>query len=69
MEEYQHQLEADANPQIGPTILAEDFVLDESFVTHLPLVIIDFQGNEVRNIYSFTAEHFEDQAIFIKKLY
>lgn len=53
---YQHEMESDANPLLGTTSLPENFVLDESFVTHLPLVIIDFQGNTVPNIYSFTSD-------------
>ena len=49
--DYQHEINADANPQLGSATIPDDYVLNEDFVTHLPLVIIDLQGNTVPNIY------------------
>ena len=54
--EYQHEMEADANPQLGSATVSEDYILDEDFVTHLPLVVIDLQGNTVPNIYKWTED-------------
>ena len=49
--DYQHEVDDNVNPQLGSATIPEDFVLDDEFVTHLPLVIIDLQGNEIPNIY------------------
>lgn len=54
--DYQHEVDKDANPQLGSATIPEDFVLGEDFVTHLPLVVIDLQGNEIPNIYRWTSD-------------
>ena len=54
IEDYQHIMESDADSSIGSATIPEDYVLDESFVTHLPLVVIDLQGNTIPNVYKFT---------------
>lgn len=54
--DYQHENEADANPLTGDGTLPEDFQVDESFVTHLPLVVIDLQGNRIPNVYTFSED-------------
>ena len=54
--DYQHEVDGNVNPQLGSATISEDFVLDEEFVTHLPLVIIDLQGNEIPNIYKWTSD-------------
>ena len=56
IEDYQHIMEGDADSSIGEATIPEDYVLDESFVTHLPLVVIDLQGNSIPSIYQFTAD-------------
>ncbi len=54
--DYQHVSEADADPDTGSSTLSGDFTLDDSFVTHLPLVVIDLQGNEIPNVYTFSSD-------------
>ncbi len=56
IEDYQHVTEASADPSIGSATIPEDYVIDEEFVTHLPLVVIDLQGNTIPNIYQFTED-------------
>lgn len=46
---WQHEQEADADPNTGTTTLPADFLVDETFETHLPLVIIDTAGEEIVN--------------------
>lgn len=53
---YQHKMDADANPQLGDANVPEDYVISEDFVTHLPLVVIDLQGNTIPNIYKWTSD-------------
>ena len=55
-EKYQHVMESDADSLIGSETMTEDYTVDEDFVTHLPLVVIDLQGNTIPNIYKFTAD-------------
>ncbi|MBO4776837.1 MAG: CotH kinase family protein [Lachnospiraceae bacterium] len=48
----QHIEDADANPNIGPTEVNPDGTVDpETFETHLPLFVIDTNGEEVPDIY------------------
>lgn len=46
---WQHEQAADADPNTGTDTLPEDFMVDESFETHLPLAIIDTGGEEIVN--------------------
>lgn len=46
---WQHEQETDADPNTGTTTLPADFLVDETFETHLPLVIIDTAGEEIVN--------------------
>lgn len=46
---WQHEQEADADPDTGSETLPADFLVDETFETHLPLVIIDTSGEEIVN--------------------
>lgn len=46
---WQHEQEADADPDTGSETLPEDFLVDETFETHLPLAIIDTSGEEIIN--------------------
>ena len=54
--DYQHETEIGVNPDTGSATLPDDFHVDESFVTHLPLVVIDLKGNRIPNIYSFSSD-------------
>lgn len=54
--DYQHENETEADPNTGEGTLPSDFQLDESFVTHLPLVVVDLQGNEIPNVYAFSGD-------------
>lgn len=46
---WQHEQEADADPNTGTQTLPSDFLVDESFETHLPLAVIDTGGETVVN--------------------
>ncbi|MBQ6886502.1 MAG: CotH kinase family protein [Lachnospiraceae bacterium] len=52
--EYQHEEKSQADSSIGETTIAKDGTIDpESFVSHLPLVVIDTNGEEIPYIYEF----------------
>ena len=53
---YQHELYGDADSGIGLTEVPEDGSVDETFVSHLPLVVIDFNGNELPDIYKWSSD-------------
>ena len=53
---YQHETSANVNPLAGTDTLAEDFSVDESFESHLPLVVIDLKGNTIPVVYRFTSD-------------
>ena len=53
---YQHEIESDADSSIGTVDVPSDYKIDESFQTHLPLVVIDLNGNKIPNIYRFTSD-------------
>lgn len=54
---YQHEENRAADGKTGSTVISEDGVVDEaSFVTHLPLVILDTKGEEIKNIYTFNED-------------
>lgn len=46
---WQHEQEADADPDTGTQTLPSDFLVDETFETHLPLAVIDTGGEEIVN--------------------
>ena len=56
VEDYQHVIEGDADSSIGSPTIPADYILNEDFVTHLPLVVIDLHGNTIPNIYKFTSD-------------
>lgn len=67
---YQHEENALADPSIGSVTIAEDGTVDpQSFQTHLPLVIIDTNGQEIPYIYEyvFTEElserYYKDESV------
>lgn len=53
---YQHETSANVNTLAGTDTLAEDFSVDESFESHLPLVVIDLKGNTIPVVYRFTSD-------------
>ncbi|MCR5101646.1 MAG: CotH kinase family protein [Butyrivibrio sp.] len=46
-EQHKVAMEEGADPSIGTTELPEDFIVDGSFESHLPLVVIDVSGKEI----------------------
>lgn len=46
---WQHEMEADADPNTGTQTIPSDFLVDGTFETHLPLAIIDTGGEEIVN--------------------
>lgn len=58
----QHEAAADADPGIGLTEIPEDHRVDESFTSHLPLLVIDTHGEELIHydkVYHADTESFE----------
>lgn len=53
---FHHELAADADSSLGPQEIPEDYTVDQGFVTHLPLIIIDTLGGEIVNYKSYDAE-------------
>lgn len=51
-----HIVNKDADPTIGITEIPEDKIIDESFTSHLPLIVIDTQGQEIINYKKFNSE-------------
>lgn len=52
---WQHQQAADALLTLGPDRVPSDFLVDGSFVSHLPLVVIDTFGQEIVNYKHYDA--------------
>lgn len=46
---WHHELAAAADPTLGSDTVPADFMVDENFTSHLPLVIIDTGGEEIVN--------------------
>lgn len=46
---WHHEQAADADPTIGSTEIPSDFLVDDTFTSHLPLVVIDTAGEEIVN--------------------
>ena len=46
---WHHELAAEADVTLGTTSIPDDFMVDGSFVSHLPLVIVDTFGQEIVN--------------------
>lgn len=57
---WHHELASDADPTIGSDTIPDDFLVDGTFTSHLPLVILDTNGKEIINYkqYSFEEESF-----------
>ena len=53
---WHHELAAAADPTIGSDTIPEDFMVDETFVSHLPLVILDTGGKEIVNYKYYNLE-------------
>lgn len=54
---YQHEINAEADSSIGITTIDVDGTVKDDFVTHLPIVVLDTQGEEIPNIYTFAGEN------------
>ncbi len=54
--DYQHEQDTDANPQLGKPTVPTDYKVDEGFVTHLPLVVIDVGGKRIPSVYAFSKD-------------
>lgn len=52
-----HQVNREADSSIGITEIPEDRIVDESFTSHLPLIIIDTQGQEIINYKRHNSEN------------
>ncbi len=46
---WQHEEEKEADPTVGSTEIPDDFLVDESFSSHLPVAVIDTNGQEIIN--------------------
>lgn len=53
---WHHELAADADLTIGTTSVPADGIVDETFASHLPLVIIDTHGEEIVNYKYFDVD-------------
>lgn len=51
-----HIVNADADPSLGTVTIPENRMVDESFVSHLPLVVIDTGGQEIVSYKKYNAE-------------
>ena len=51
-----HQVNASADPSVGPETVPEDGRVDETFASHLPLIIIDTGGEEILNYNSYNSD-------------
>ena len=64
-ERYVDHIEnADADPTLGLDKIPEDRVVDDTFISHLPLVIIDTNGKEIKNYkeYNTVTQTFDEPA-------
>lgn len=52
-----HIVNKDADSTIGITEIPEDRIVDASFTSHLPLIIIDTQGQEIINYKRHNSEN------------
>ena len=46
---WHHEISKAADPTVGSDTIPGDFLVDESFTSHLPLIVIDTQGQEIVN--------------------
>lgn len=53
---WHHELASAADPTLGTDSVPEDFMVDENFTSHLPLVIIDTGGEEIVNYKYYNPE-------------
>ena len=61
-EQHVEAMNNGANPKIGMSTLPDDYIVDSSFESHLPLVIIDVNGQEIRgNKEIVDSEEFEGE--------
>lgn len=63
---YQHEESGNVNPQIGITEIPDDGIITEEFQTHLPLVVIDVNPEEIPNVFMLGADSvmvYRDKAV------
>ncbi len=53
---WHHEISKAADPTVGSDTIPGDFLVDESFTSHLPLIVIDTQGQEIVNYKYYDAE-------------
>lgn len=53
---WHHEISKAADPTVGSDTIPGDFLVDESFTSHLPLIVIDTQGQEIMNYKYYDAE-------------
>ena len=53
---WHHEISKAADPTVGSDTIPDDFLVDESFTSHLPLIVIDTQGQEIVNYKYYDAE-------------
>lgn len=54
---YQHEQDVLADPSVGTTEMNSEGTIDMSFETHLPLVILEVNEDDIKNIYSLTEDN------------
>ena len=61
-QQHVEYMEDGADPTLGVTEFADgDYSVDESFETHLPIVVIDLEGNEIPDAYTY--DHDEERFV------
>lgn len=53
---FHHEIAADADPAIGMDTIPKDYMVEEDFTSHLPLVILDPHGQEIVNYKYYDAQ-------------
>ena len=51
-----HIVNADANASLGAVVIPDDRMVDADFVSHLPLVVINTGGTEIKSYKKYNAE-------------
>lgn len=54
--DWHHELAAESDPTIGSDQLPSDFIVDDTFESHLPLIVIDTHGQEIVNYKYYDSE-------------
>ena len=58
VKEYQHEINQSADSKIGETMIAEDGTVNpESFVSHLPIVVIETNQETLVSIFDYISKN------------